>query len=268
MIALGVYGHKQYKKHQKKKQEEKKRLEGLEVPPIVDQSAEFDLARTSTSSSAPKPQVEGGALRYSESSSSRYSSTASEPNSVADRGYAASTRSSDYEPTSAVSLASSEDYRKYQQYVERQSTAYLKEATPDGPPAYQATLSPTAVPAAPRGKWIYIPADDEVIDPRVPPTIPVPPRSPFRPANEHANELPAAVPAAAYASPIASEMPAQTPQNSYYGSDIAKGKATQTFELPADEPISKPRKSTSSDGDVEMGGNGGEFRRHEFLSPR
>ncbi len=260
MIALGVYqGRKAYKKHQKKK-EEKKRLEALEVPPVIDQSGEFEAGRTSTSSSAQSRPVEGGPVNYAESSSSRYSSTASEPNSTIDRTYAASTRSSEYELNTASSIASSEDYRKYQQYVERQSSAYLKDG-PVGPPAYQAAISSPPAQGAPRGKWIFVPADDEIIDPNNPPTMPPPPRSPFRAANE----LPAAVPAAAYASPTAAEIQGDMSHTQFYDNDMAKSKAPQRFELPADEPTLKRKKSTSSDSDEEMVENSSEIKRYELL---
>ena len=259
MIALGVYqGRKAYKKHQKKK-EEKKRLEALEVPPVIDQSGEFEAGRTSTSSAQSRP-VEGGPVNYAESSSSRYSSTASEPNSAIDRTYAASTRSSDYEPQTASSIASSEDYRKYQQYVERQSSAYLKDG-PDGPPAYQAAISPSATQGAPRGKWIFVPADDDMLDPNNPPTMPPPPRSPFRAANE----LPAPVPAIAYASPTAAEMSGDHTQNQLYENDMAKSKSPPRFELPADVSMLQRRKSKSSDSDEEMAENSAEIKRYELL---
>jgi hypothetical protein len=110
MISLSVYGYKRYKKHQEKK---KLREAAGEVPPVIDQSAEF--AQSSTSS-LPTGPAKGGALHYARSNSSGYSGTASEPSSAV-------------EPNSASS-----EHQSYQQYVERQSNSY-SEGIPDQPPA-------------------------------------------------------------------------------------------------------------------------------------
>ena len=268
MIALTVYGARKANEKYKERKEKKRRQATGDTPAaeVADPSDEFVSPTSSLSSSkrAYRDKVE-----ISDDSSSRYSSTlASEPSSAVEPASAVSNREisinspgsySTREPGSATtSLApeprpksatsdASMDYRQYQQYVERQSQAYLK-GKMERPPQYEAIASPTLVSppqsylqntaqGLPPGRWVYVP--EENFQPQ--PTRPMgPPAGIAASAQGTANELPGDL-------PVAAPQPLQ-PRNSQ-----AHRQETPHFELPAKaselkhQPSSSTRKSEISD---------------------
>ena len=236
MISLSIYGYKKYKKAQKKK-EEKRALEAAgEIPPVLDQSAEFVQSPTS---SLPSRPGERGAVNYAESTTSHLSGTASEPHSAVSGGWPGSTPSSTLDSTSSECQA-------YQQYIEKHSNSYSKDK-PDQPPTYQAALSPAS--EQPHGQWIFIPAGGPVPFGQGPPLNPLSP-SPLStralpPIPPLANELPASLPPVPYKKFTMNELPADIP--------VAPAKAGETprFELATQDGLSPSRKPKESDSDKE-----------------
>ena len=243
MITLGVYG---YKKYQKRRDKKKLNQNIGEVPPVIDQSAEFAQSPTSP---APGRPAEGGPVSYAESRSSLYSGTTSEPSSAVEPGSAVARQSLEYTPSSTWSSTSSE-YQAYQQYVERQSNSILRDK-PDQPPTYQAALSPP--PEQPAGTWIFVPAGGQVPFANGLPANPLPP-SPIPAKPQHAplaNQLPGSLSPTAYAKSTSSELPADIPMTMERKAAPAKQGKTPRFELAAHEVLSPSRASRQSDSDEE-----------------
>jgi hypothetical protein len=245
MIELSVYAYKKYKKAQKKK-EEKRAREAGEIPPVLDQSAEFVQSPTS---SLPSRPGEHGAAGYAESITSHVSGTASEPNSAVSGGWPSYTPSSTLDSTSSESQA-------YQQYVEKRSNSYPKDKL-DQPPTYAAISPPSEQP---RGQWIFIPTGGPVPFDQGPPVNPLSPSPlsarPLPAIPPLTNELPASLPPATYKSTI-NELPADIP--------VAPAKAGEMprFELAAQDSLSPSRKPKESDSGEESR-KSGEMQRYEL----
>jgi hypothetical protein len=235
MIELSVYAYKKYKKAQKKK-EEKRAREAGEIPPVLDQSAEFVQSPTS---SLPSRPGEHGAASYAESITSHVSGTTSEPNSAVSGGWPSYTPSSTLDSTSSESQA-------YQQYVEKRSNSYPKDKL-DQPPTYAAISPPSEQPC---GQWIFIPTGGPV------PFDQGPPVNPLSPSPLSARPLPAIppltneLPPATYKKSTINELPADIP--------VAPAKAGEMprFELAAQDGLSPSRKPKESDS--------GEMQRYEL----
>jgi hypothetical protein len=245
MISLSIYGYKKFKKHQEKK---KLRDDTADVPPIIDQSAEFVPSPTSSLPSGP---AKGGTLHYAKSNSSGYSGIGSEPSST-------------IEPNSASS-----EYQSYQQYIERQSNSYLK-GVPDQPPTYQAALSPP--PQQTQGQWVFVPAGGPVPFANGPPVIPLPlsplPGSPLSPGSLSAisplpNELPASFPQATSTKSAPNELPAHVPMSSVGNTAPVKQRETPRVELPTANTFSPQTTSQQAESDTESR-KSGEMKRYEL----
>jgi hypothetical protein len=256
MISLSIYGYKKFKQSK-----EKKRLrQAAEVPPLIDQSAEFAQSPTS---SLPSRPAEGGAINYAKSSSSLYSGTASEQGSAIEPNSAVTGGSWAYAPSSTLSSTSSE-YQAYQQYVDNKSSSFSKD-TPDQPPTYQVALSPP--PEQARGQWVFIPSGGQVPFANGPPANPLSPSplspSPISASSPRANEIPASLPPASYGKSIPNELPAGVPVGIGRNTVPFPKAETPRFELAADETVSPSRDSRKSDSDDGSRASGG-MRRYEL----